>query len=491
MKILYAASEVAPFAKTGGLGDVAGALPVELKRLGHDIRVVMPCYRTAQKAGVGLEATGRQVTVPIAERQVSASILVSTLGSSVPVYLIQNETYYDRDELYQTKAGDYQDNAERFIFFSKAILDVCRRMDFAPDIIHCNDWQTGLAPLLLSHGPKRESALEKTRTVFTIHNLAYQGIFWHLDLPMMNLGWEVFHPEVLEFYGKINLMKAGIVAADAVTTVSKKYAQEIQTSEYGYGLEGVLQARSNVLSGILNGADYNEWSPQKDRYIGEQYSPGYLAGKKICRADLLNRFGLSASGQTPVLGMISRLVDQKGMDLLSIAIEDILSMGCTLIVLGSGEEKYQGMLQAVQAKFPKQMGLYLGFDNGLAHQIEAGADMFLMPSRFEPCGLNQIYSMKYGTIPIVRATGGLDDTVQEYDPRTGKGNGFKFTEYKPEALLGKVSQTMEIYRDVQSWERLIQNAMACDFSWHASALEYESLYTRTLAMGNVNSQKEN
>ncbi len=478
MKILYASSEVDPFAKTGGLADVAGTLPVELASMGHDVRVVMPYYRCVQNSAGPLEKLPSRITLPIAEREVTADIFQGELPGKTMVYFIGHDGYYDRDELYGTKDGDYQDNAERFLFFSKAILDLPKKTGFVPDIFHCNDWQTGLTPLLLAVGEK--SLFAESRSVFTVHNLSYQGIFWHLDLPMTNLGWEVFTPGILEFYGKINLLKAGIVGADAITTVSKRYALEIQTSEYGCGLEGVLQARGADLSGILNGADYDTWSPQNDRWIAKRYSPSDLSGKKACRTDLLTEFKLNIPDAMPVLGVLSRLVDQKGMDLVGEALDAVLRKGTALVVLGSGEEKYHACLREVRERYPDRVGLCFGFNNALAHKIEAGADLFLMPSRFEPCGLNQMYSMKYGTIPLVRATGGLDDTVKNFDAVSGTGNGFKFQPYTAEALLEKIAEALGVFSNKAQWASLMHNAMQCDYSWRASAREYEKLYTDTL-----------
>ncbi len=480
LKILFAASEVAPFAKTGGLADVAGSLPLALKDLGHDVRVVMPYYQSVRDGGFLVSKLEADIAVPMGDRIVRAAILEGRLDRRVPVYFLEHNDYYQREELYRTKHGDYPDNAERFLFFSKAILDIPGKTDFIPDIFHCNDWQTGLAPLLLSYGHREDSRLAASRSVFTIHNMAYQGIFWHLDMPLLNLGWEVFTPEILEFYGKINLLKAGLAGADLITTVSKKYAQEIQTQEFGCGLEGVLHARKKDLCGIVNGVDYDQWSPEKDNLIAQHYSPAEMRGKTACREDLLAHFGLNAEPHEPIVGMISRLADQKGLDLLAGALEAILDTGALLIVLGNGEEQYHAMLKNAQEHHPGHIGLHLGFDDSLAHKIEAGCDIFLMPSRFEPCGLNQMYSMKYGTIPLVHATGGLDDTVRDYNAATGEGNGFKFSEYNVQSLLSKFSEAMQVFKQPSAWRKLMQNAMACDYSWHHSATEYEKVYAMAL-----------
>ncbi len=480
MKILFAASEVAPFAKTGGLADVAGALPGALKKLGHDVRIVMPYYRCVAQGGFAVKSLGLEVAAPISDRTVKAAVHMGQTADGVPVYFLDQPAYFDRPELYRDKQGDYPDNAERFLFFSKAIVALAAETGFYPDLLHANDWQTGFAPLWLACTCRDDARWDKTRAVFTVHNMAYQGIFWHLDMHLTNLSWDVFTPEILEFYGKINLLKAGIVAADAVTTVSRKYAQEIQTPEYGCGLEGVLQARKSALTGILNGVDYAEWGPENDKHIAKTYRPGAMDGKRRCREDLLRQFRLRLPEAGAVIGMISRLADQKGWDITLPAMQDILARETALIVLGSGEEKYQAALRDLQRRYPDRVGLVLGFDNALAHKIEAGSDLFLMPSRFEPCGLNQIYSMRYGTLPVVRATGGLDDTVRDFDPGTGQGNGFKFQPYTTEALLQAVDRALETVWDSAWKQKAVENAMACDFSWDASAKEYERLYAQTL-----------
>ena len=355
---------------------------------------------------------------------------------------------------------------------------------FQPDIIHCNDWQTGLVPVLLKVKERNNPFFENTSTVFTIHNLAYQGIFWHLDMPLTNLPWNTFTPEGIEFYGSINLMKAGIVYSDVVNTVSKRYSKEIQTEELGHGLEGVLQGRSQDLYGILNGVDYKQWNPESDSYIKCKFSQTDLQGKKICREDLLAEFGLKNKPSAPVIGIISRLADQKGFDLLTEQIDNILKQDVLLVLLGTGDEKYHTMFEKIAQKYPKKAGIKITFDNKLAHKIEAGSDFFLMPSRYEPCGLNQMYSLKYGTIPIVRATGGLDDTITNFSVKTGKGNGFKFKAYTGKALFTKIKEAITVFKSKKDWKKLVSNSFESDFSWQNSAREYEKLYVRA-------SQKKN
>ncbi|MDP8262117.1 MAG: glycogen synthase GlgA [Candidatus Ancaeobacter aquaticus] len=477
LNILFAASEVAPFAKTGGLADVAGALPLELEKLGHDVCVVLPYYKMIKNGSYKIENTGKTISVKISDKDIYADIYTTKIGKNVTVYLVGNDSYYDRDELYRTKEGDYADNAERFIFFSKAIIELAQKVEFKPDIMHLNDWQTGLVPILLKYLEKDNLFYKGVRTIFTIHNLAYQGLFWHLDMHLTNLPWDAFTSKEIEYYGKINLLKAGIVGADIVTTVSKKYCEEIQTPEYGCGLEGVLKNRKKDLYGILNGVDYNEWSPEKDRYIAKNYSLDKYADKFVCRQDLLSEYKLSLDSKVPVIGVISRLADQKGFDLIEESIDEIITMGYAFILLGTGEQKYHDLFTGIAKKYPKMAGIEIGFNNALAHKIEAGCDFFLMPSRFEPCGLNQIYSLKYGTIPVVRATGGLDDTICDFNPSSPKGNGFKFDGYTSKGLLNKLKDAMKVFKDKTKWNTVVENAMKCDFSWKKSAQEYVQIYT--------------
>jgi len=480
LNIMIAASEVAPFAKTGGLADVAGALPAELEKLGHHVCVVMPYYKMVNKGNFPIEDTGKKVSVQISDRKVEGDIHATKIGTNVTVYLLKNDQYFDRDELYRTKEGDYLDNAERFIFFSKAILALAQEVGFKPDIINCNDWQTGLVPILLKWAEKDNPFFSGTKTIFTIHNLAYQGLFWHLDMHLTNLPWDVFTPEGIEFYGKINLMKAGIVGATVVTTVSKKYCQEIQTPEYGCGLEGVLLSRKHDLYGILNGVDYNDWSPEKDKFVAKNYGPATIEDKAVCRRDLLSQYKMTIDDRIPIIGVISRLADQKGFDLIADTIDEIMAMGFGFILLGTGEEKYHTLFENIARKYPRQAGIVLGFNNALAHKIEAGCDFFLMPSRFEPCGLNQIYSLKYGTVPIVRNTGGLADTVEDADANPSGGTGFVFQGYDLAEMKDAVSRAIAAFADPDRWRQIVGRGMAKDFSWETSARQYVDLYEKAL-----------
>jgi len=479
MKILFATPEAVPFAKTGGLADVSGSLPKALAQMGQEVNLILPKYRSADEKRFSLAPTGIMLKVPISQKVETAELYSVDLAPRLRVLLVRKDSYYDRDQLYGTLNGDFEDNAERFTFFSRAVVEAARELN--PDIIHCHDWQTGLAPVYLKTLYRQTPSLSRIGSVFTIHNIAYQGLFWHYDMHLTNLGWELFTPKALEFYGKLNFLKGGIVFSDAVTTVSRKYAEEIQTPEFGAGLDGVLRDRAEDLFGILNGVDYDEWSPDKDPYIKERYSRSDLRGKKACKADLQKEFHLDLDPDIPILGIISRLINQKGFDLLALILEDLLNLGVQFVLLGTGDEEYQLLFPKVGQKYPGQAGIRITFDNVLAHKIEAGADMFLMPSFYEPCGLNQIYSLKYGTIPIVRATGGLDDTIQDYDPVHGKGNGFKFKEYSAPSFLETIKRALEVYRDRPAWEELMLRAMAADFSWEKSAQSYLEVYEKVLA----------
>lgn len=481
MRILFASSEAVPFAKTGGLGDVAGALPRALAKLGAEVFLIMPKYRQIDEKKFSLKKTGRVVKIPLGEKTEVGEILTTELAPNCQVLFIQQDKYYNREYLYTTPSGDYEDNAERFIFFSRAILEAALVLEIKPQVIQCNDWQTALTPVYYKTIYKGLAALNEAITAFTIHNIGYQGLFWHYDMPMTNLGWELFTPRALEFYGKINFLKGGIVFADAVITVSQRYKEEIQTPEFGCGLEGVLRERQADLYGILNGVDYSEWSPEIDPYIKQKYSFSDLSGKQICKIDLQREFGLPISAEIPLLATISRLTDQKGCDLLAATMEEIMKMNLQFVILGTGDEKYHFLFQDLQAKYPRQIGLKIGFDDILAHKIEAGADIFVMPSRYEPCGLNQIYSLRYGTVPIVRATGGLDDTIRNYGSENGEGNGFKFQEYTTEALLESIKKALQIFQNKILWQKLMQQGMVADFSWDRSAKEYLTVYEKTKA----------
>jgi starch synthase len=480
MKILFASSEAVPFAKTGGLADVSGALPRALAQMGHEVFLILPKYRQVDEKHLNLIKTGISLKVPISQKVEMGEVYSTEPAPQFHVLLIRKDAYYDRDQLYGTPNGDFEDNAERFTFFSRSILEAALALEFIPDIIHCNDWQTGLTPVYLKTLYRNVAALKRTGSVFTIHNIGYQGLFWHYDLHLTNLGWEFFTPQALEFYGKLNFLKGGIVFSDAVTTVSRRYMEEIQTPEFGAGLDGVLRDRAGDLYGILNGVDYEEWSPQKDSFIKKRYGPEDLQGKRACKAELQREYDLTVTEDIPLIGAISRLDEQKGFDLIAVLMEDLMKLGLQFVLLGTGKEKYHLLFENLHRKHPKQVGIKIAFDNALAHKIEAGADMFLMPSRYEPCGLNQIYSLKYGTVPIVRATGGLDDTIKDFNPMNEDGNGFKFKDYSAHSLLEAIQRALQVYRERTVWEKLMIRGMSADYSWNQSARAYLKVYQDTI-----------
>ncbi len=481
LKILFATPEAVPFAKTGGLADVSGALPKFLKELGCDIRLMIPYYRMVKNSGQPIQSMADEIEVPFKDEVLSAEIYQGKLNGEIPVYFIGRDEFYDREFLYSTPKGDYFDNAERFIFFSKAVLILTKHLNFRPDIIHHHEWQTGLISAYLKSIYKDDPFFQETASVFTIHNLAYQGLFKKEKFITTGLPLEMYNPDGIEFWERVNFMKAGIVYADVINTVSKKYSEEIQTPEYGYGLDGILRKRKEDLYGILNGVDYKEWNPSDDPYIKKNYDLNNLSGKMECKRDLLREFNMPNTLENlPLLGMISRLTDQKGFDLLYEILDEILSLDLGFILLGSGEQKYHDLFHQVSQKFPKKVGIRIAYDNRLAHMIEAGADIFLMPSKYEPCGLNQIYSLRYGTIPVVRATGGLDDTIIQYDPITKRGNGFKFKNYNAKEFLSKIKEAINYFYQPDHWNELIKNAMTSDFSWESSAKAYIELYHNAL-----------
>ncbi len=481
MKIAFLVSEAVPYAKTGGLADVAGALPKYLACSGADVRLFMPLYREVRKKGLPLTKVVDAVRMPLGGRDLRFS-LWEHVAEGFRAYFVENDEAFDRDALYGVPSGDYPDNGERFGSFAKASLESMKRLGFAPDILHGHDWQSAAALVLLKHPYAADPFFGGTRSVFSIHNLAYQGVFGPEFMQKAGFKASLFSPmSPFEFWGRVNLMKVGISYADVVSTVSKTYAEEItSTEEYGCGLEGVLRSRKGDLVGILNGIDMDVWDPAKDALIPYRFTPAALAGKGQNRAELLKAFSLPETGAGPVIGMISRLVDQKGFDILAETFEPLMALGVNLVVLGTGQEKYHELYWGFAKKYPKQFGLKLEFNDRLAHLIEAGSDFFLMPSRYEPCGLNQMYSLRYGTIPIVRATGGLDDSIEEFDPMARTGNGFKFGDATPAAMLGSIRKAMDAFRDRSGWESLVRNAMAGDFSWDKAAGEYLKLYAAIL-----------
>ncbi|HVO79833.1 MAG TPA: glycogen synthase GlgA [Terriglobales bacterium] len=477
MHIAFVASECVPFSKTGGLADVVGALPRALAAMGHQVSVYLPRYRQTKLNDP--QTVMRSITVPFDDRYRFCSVVSGgNHASGVRFYFVEYPPYFDRDALYGTSAGDYPDNAERFALFSRAVLEASKILG-VPQVFHCHDWQSALVPVLLRTQYAEDPAFRDVATVFTIHNMGYQGLFSPDTLPLLTLPWDLFTISKMEFFGNVNFLKGALVYSDFITTVSRKYSQEIQTTEFGFGLEGVLRDRAATVTGILNGVDYDEWSPQTDKFSVAKYSREDLSGKALCKQDLLAAFGVTnADLRLPVIGIVSRFAAQKGFDLIAQVMDRLAREEMIVVALGAGDRQYEEMFLRLQKQFPQKIAVKVAYDNVLAHKIEAGSDMFLMPSRYEPCGLNQIYSLKYGTVPIVRATGGLDDTIEPWDARTGKGTGFKFSEYSGEALLLTIKQTLQAYRDQGSWQVLMRNGMAKDFSWNASAKEYVRIYER-------------
>lgn len=475
LKILMVASECTPFAKTGGLADVVSALSKELAAQGHDVRVILPRYRGMDR--YLQEIIVANLPVPISHRTEKLD-LYEHKSDGVTYYFVAKDRYYNRSQLYGTREGDYQDNCERFTFFSRSILEICPSLNWAPDVIHCHDWQTGLVPVYLKTLYKENPFFKKTKTVFTIHNIAYQGIFWHLDMHLTGLPWDVFTYDKLEFYGKLNYLKGGIVFADKITTVSPRYAEEIQTPEFGCGLHEVLKTRKEDLVGILNGVDLSVWTPSKDPLIKRKYSlKTFKAGKNKNKEHLQIVSDIRVQKEKPLVGMISRLVAQKGLELIAGAIEDFLKEGIQFVFLGVGEPRYENFLSEMKRRYPETIGVHLLFDETLAHQIEAGADIYIMPSLFEPCGLNQMYSQIYGTIPVARETGGLADTIIDYNSDPQKATGFLFKDPTPQALKQTLSKAIELWQSQhREWKQLVENAMTQNFSWKRSASRYLELY---------------
>lgn len=479
MKVLVVSSEIVPFAKTGGLADVTGALPKALRRIGVEADCILPRYRCVDRDRFPLAGPADAIRVPLGHREEAGSVEEADAGGGVRAFLVRNDRYFDREFLYGTREGDYVDNCERFTFFCRAVMEWIVRSGRRYDILHCNDWQTALLPAYVKTLYADREPFRATGTVFTVHNLGYQGLFWNHDLPMTGLGWDLFTPQGLEFYGQINLMKAGLVFADILSTVSDTYSREIQTPEYGYGLEGVLYERREDLYGIVNGIDDEEWHPAADRWIAANYSADDLSGKAVCRRDLLSGFGWPP-GDEPILGLIGRLTAQKGFDLVEQIGEWLAKQPLRIVILGAGERKFEEAMEALGRKYPERIAIRVAYDNAMAHKIEAGADIYLMPSRYEPCGLNQIYSLKYGTVPVVRETGGLADTVVDADANPGEGTGFTFRRYEAEELMGAVSRALAAYADRPRWDAIVRRGMALDFSWEASARAYVDLYGKAL-----------
>jgi len=469
---------MAPLARTGGLGDVLESLPAALAAHGHEVSVVVPCYRgLPERTDLNVQSTGVEISVSVGFKRLPAEILECTAPNGVQIFLVRQDEFFDRTGLYGVEGHDYTDNAERFIYFSRAVVELARRAMPPPDILHVHDWQVGLIPALV-----KERKLP-FKTVLTIHNLAYQGSFWGLDFGLTNLPGHYFSASGVEFYGNLNLLKGGIVFADAVTTVSERYAREIQTPEGGSGLDAVMREHAHKLTGILNGVDYEIWDPGKDELLPKKYTPKNLAGKQKCREELLTELGLAPKPMGPVLVMVTRLTHQKGIELLFPLLDRLLADDVRLVILGEGHAAFERELMLASRRYPERFAYRQSMDEKLAHLIYAGGDLFLMPSQFEPCGLSAMYALKYGTLPIAHATGGLYESVQDYDPTNESGQGFLFYEYTGEAFWDAIMRARGYFSDAERWKKLRLRAMACDFSWAAAVPKYEEIYNRVLSAG--------
>jgi len=473
MRVALCSSEMASLAKVGGLADVTDSLPKALKAMGEDVCVFLPLYKQIrEEKGQELRDTGVEISAWMDGEKRVAKIW-ETQVHGVPVYLVDYPPYFHREHLYGTPEGDYPDNPYRFAFFSKSVLEAVLALNLEVDVIHCNDWETALVPVYLQHSYRQ--GFEGVGTLFTIHNLAYQGVFPKDILPKIGLDWSLFHMEALEYYGNINFLKGGIIFSHVVNTVSPTYAKEIQTERFGYGLDGVLRKKGDRLFGVLNGIDYEEWNPASDPRLYANYDRENLTGKYLNKEALKKEKGLR-HGYGPLAGMVGRLVEQKGVDLVHAIVGDLVAMGIQLIVLGSGEKRYHDMLMELNDRYGDMVSINIGYSDTLAARIYGGCDLFLMPSRYEPCGLGQMIALRYGTIPVVRATGGLADTVVEYNPETKEGNGFLFKDFKPGEFLKAIQRARNVYEQREEWLALVKKAMTCDFSWGASAKKYLELY---------------
>jgi starch synthase len=477
MKILFVSPEIAPYAKTGGLADVAQALPVAVKTMGHDIRTVMPKYLSIAEQRLPMQQVD---SFPVQTHNgLHGAALWQTENEGVPTCFVDNEAFFNREGFYGLGDWDYPDNLERFVFFCKAALECCKSIDFLPDVIHCNDWQTAMLPAILKAtvaGYRQDSFFQPVpKLVYTIHNISYQGRFPEDQWPIFSLP-RSFYTNDFEFYGQINLTKSAIHLSEAVTTVSETYAREIQETDFGFGLQDILQRNNRKLVGILNGVDYRRWSPDTDLHTyGIHYSAKDWSGKALIKTRLREEIGLPDIGDVPLIGLISRLVEQKGIDLIKESAARMLQLDTQMIVLGSGDPQYHEFFEWLRRSYPDRVGIYIGFNNALAHRIEAGTDIFLMPSLFEPCGLNQIYSLKYGTLPIVRQTGGLADSIQDGI------NGFTFFDFNAHFFFDAVKRAIDVYRNnPEKWKEMMKTAMNQDFSWNKSAKKYLTVYSRLL-----------
>lgn len=480
--ILFVASEAVPFVKTGGLGDVIGALPIELSSLGYNIKVVIPFYRSIKEGKHNISSLPIEGKVKVNHKDYPYKFNnFNDRKNSIEYIFIRNDFFFDRDNLYSDPKTnqDYEDNDDRFIFFARAILDGLKDFSWKADIIHVNDWQAGLIPAFLKTDYKDDPFYKNTKTVLTIHNLAYQGNFNIRAFTKLNLSDDLFFPtSPFEFYGKVNFLKAAIYYSDKIATVSPTYSKEIQTNKFGCGLDGILRTRENDISGIINGVDYKIWSPSRDKKIPHNYILANLSGKQMNKIELLNFAGLPVRDRTPLIGIVSRLADQKGFDLITQIVDKLFELDMQMIVLGTGEIKYHKLFSKIEQEYRDKCKIYLKFDDKLAHFIEAGSDMFLMPSKYEPCGLNQMYSLKYGTVPIVHKVGGLTDTVININENGDEGTGFVFDKYDSDELLNTIERAISFYKKRRLWIKIMKRGMNLDYSWSQSARKYHEIYSQ-------------
>lgn len=483
MHVLMVTPEASPYAQTGGLGEVLSALPAELVELGVDVEVFMPKYHGIDTEAYGdLTKTELAVEVILNDRKIPARVWQRLDKRGVNYLFLECDDYYDRPYLYGTPEGDYDDNSERFVFLTRAALEMALARKTRFDVFHSHDWQAALTPVYLRTLYAGETLLDESASVTTIHNLGYQGIFWHLDMPLVGVGWEFFTPKHMEFYGKLNFLKSGIVFADEVNTVSPGYRNEILTSEFGFGLEGILQEKGARLSGILNGVDYSIWNPETDDLIAARYGPDNLTGKALCKTDLQRKAGLPERADVPIIGVVTRLSSQKGVDILGSALPSLVQRDLQFVILGTGDSKYEQSFRQLNDQYAGKVASFVTYSNEWAHKIFAGSDIVVVPSRYEPCGLNQLYSLKYGTVPVVRVTGGLTDTVEEFDLKQDTGTGFRFVKPEPGALEEAILKAIRIYtEEPKAWKRLMTRGMTRDFSWKRSAKEYLKLYEKAIA----------
>ncbi|HVJ09860.1 MAG TPA: glycogen synthase GlgA [Acidisarcina sp.] len=476
MHIVFAASECVPYAKTGGLADVVGALPSAVAKLGHKVTVYIPLYRQVQKHLTERRVAIPSLTIPFVYYNRFVTVVDGGEHDGVQHYFIDCPELFDREFLYGTSAGDYPDNAERFGLFARAVLESTKQLG-VPDVFHVHDWQSSMLPVYLRTTYYFDPALSRSGCLLTIHNAAYQGAFPPATTEELLLPWDVFTMDRVEQYNNFNFLKGGIVYSDIITTVSRRYAEEIQTPEFGNQLDPILRKRSADLHGILNGVDYAQWDPATDGNIAGHYTARNLKGKQECRRDVLHAFGAKQVGdQTPVIGIVSRFATQKGFDLIEQAAAEIFSEDLFVVALGTGEPYYENLFKDLQQRYPEKFSVKVMYDEALAHKVEAGSDMFLMPSRYEPCGLNQIYSLRYGAVPVVRATGGLDDTIQEWDAEHGTGTGFKFEDYDPAGFLAALRRALAAFKNKKGWQKLMRNGMVQNYSWEKPSQEYVACY---------------